>query len=179
MRTSEEDMQRPFARTTVLIAFVFGTSAFAQSLVPGQTRMRVGTTMLTIGPVTDGKVLVEVWRGMARITGYVVPEQLARWTDSSWSLVDSQAGVALAAVTYEYADGSKKVEYKSPYLTLGPTSVMMIDRIDQDGVSRFALYATESARERKVYIVMSRSDVATLLAAMRETATGQVSAVTK
>src|SRR5687768_3171257 len=94
----EEDMHRSFAHTAVLIAFVLGTSAFAQSLVPGQTRMRVGTTMLTIGPVTHGKVLIEVWRGMARITGYVEPERLARWTDSSWSLVDSQGGVALAAV---------------------------------------------------------------------------------
>jgi hypothetical protein len=172
-------MHRTFARAAAIIAFVFGTSALAQSVVPGQTRMRVGTTMLTIGPVTQGQVLVEVWRGMARITGYVEAERLARWTDSSWSLVDSQAGVALAAVTYEYADGSKKIEYKSPYLTLGPTAAMMIDRIDQDGASRFALYATEGARERKVYIIMSRSDVATLLGAMRETAAGHVTAAGK
>jgi hypothetical protein len=172
-------MHRTLARTAAVLAFALGTSASAQSLVPGQTRMRVGTTMVTIGPLAYGRVPVEVWRGMARITGYVEAERLAQWTDSSWSLVDSQRGVALAAVTYEYADGSKKIEYKTPYLTLGPTAVMMIDRIDQDGESRFALYATEGARERKVYIVMSRSDVATLLGAMRDAATGQVTAAGK
>ena len=169
-------MQRTLAQTAVLIAFAVGASASAsaQSLVPGQTRMRIGTTMLTVGPVTDGKVLVEAWRGMARISGAVDAEVLARWTDSSWALVDGQRGVALAAVTYEYPDGSTKIEYKSPYLSLGPGMSMMIDRIDRDGVSRFALYAVEAARERRVYIIMTRSDVATLLGAMRDAAMGPI-----
>jgi hypothetical protein len=170
----EEDMHRTLARTALIVALAFGTSASAQSLVPGQTRMRVGTTMLTIGPLTHGKVLVEAWRGMARITGFVDADALARWTDSSWALVDSQRGVALAAVTYEYGDGSRKIEYKSPYLSLGPSMSMMIDRIDRDSVSRFALYAIDDARERRVYIIMTRSDVATLLGAMRDAATGQI-----
>ncbi len=169
-------MSRTLARTAVILAFAFSASASAQSLVPGQTRMRVGTTMLTIGPLSDGKVLVEAWRGMARITGYVEAERLARWTDSSWALVDSHRGVPLAAVTYEYADGSKKIEYKSPYLALGPSMSMMIDRIDRDDVSRFALYAVDGARERRVYILLTRSDVATLLGAMRDAASGVVAA---
>ncbi|HET6700914.1 MAG TPA: hypothetical protein VFH14_03870, partial [Gemmatimonadaceae bacterium] len=113
-------MQHTLARTAIIIALLAGASASAQSLVPGQTRMRIGTTMLTVGPVTNGKVLVEAWRGMARITGAVDAGVLARWTDSSWALVDGQRGVALAAVTYEYPDGSTKIEYKSPYLSLGP-----------------------------------------------------------
>jgi hypothetical protein len=170
-------MHRTLARTAAIVAFALGTSAAAQSLVPGQTRMRVGMTMLTIGPLANGKVMVEAWRGMAQITGYVDAEALARWVDSSWALVDSQRGVPLAAVTYDYADGSKKIEYKSPYLTLGPSMAMMIDRIDRDGESRFALYAFDNARDhRRLYIVMSRSDVATLLSAMRDAATGQVAA---
>ncbi|HEY7408868.1 MAG TPA: hypothetical protein VH638_11435 [Gemmatimonadaceae bacterium] len=168
-------MQHTLARTAVIIALIVGASASAaQSLVPGQTRMRIGTTMLTVGPVTDGKVLVEAWRGMARITGAVDADVLARWTDSSWALVDGQRGVALAAVTYEYPDGSTKIEYKSPYLSLGPGMSMMIDRIDRDGASRFALYAVEAARERRVYIVMTRSDVSTLLGAMRDAAMGSI-----
>jgi hypothetical protein len=36
------------------------------------------------------------------------------------------------------------------------------------------LYATDNAREQRVYIVMTRSDVATLLGAMRDAATGQI-----
>src|SRR5688572_29042000 len=155
-------MHRTLVRTAAIVALALGTSASAQSLVPGQTRMRVGMTMLTVGPLVDGKVMVEVFRGMARITGYVDAQSLTRWTDSSWALVDSQRGVALAAVTYEYADGSKKIEYKSPYLSLGPSMSMMIDRIDRDDVSRFALYAVDGARERRVYILLTRSDVATL-----------------
>jgi hypothetical protein len=167
-------MSRTLARTALILAFVLGASASAQSLVPGQTRMRVGTTMLTIGPLSGDKVLVEAWRGMARITGYVEAGRLAQWTDSSWALVDSQRGVPLAAVTYDYADGSKKVEYKSPYLSLGPSMSMMIDRIDRDDVSRYALYVVDGARERRVYIILTRSDVATLLGAMRDAATGQI-----
>ncbi len=167
-------MQHTLARTAVIIALLAGASASAQSLVPGQTRMRIGTTMLTIGPVTNGKVLVEAWRGMARITGAVDAGVLARWTDSSWALVDGQRGVALAAVTYEYPDGSTKIEYKSPYLSLGPGMSMMIDRVDRDGASRFALYAVEAARERRVYIIMTRSDVSTLLGAMRDAAMGSI-----
>jgi len=167
-------MPRTLARTALIIAFALGATASAQSLVPGQTRMRVGTTMLTIGPLFDGKVLVEAWRGMARITGYVEAERLAQWTDSSWALVDSHRGVPLAAVTYEYADGSKKIEYKSPYLSLGPAMSMMIDRIDRDDVSRYALYAIDGARERRVYIILTRSDVTTLLGAMRDAALGQI-----
>src|SRR5688500_10143970 len=169
-------MPRTLVRIALSVAFAFGASASAQSLVPGQTRMRVGTTMLTIGPLTNGRVLVEAWRGMARITGFVDADALTRWTDSSWALVDSQRGVALAAVTYEYADGSRKIEYKSPYLSLGPSMSMMIDRIDRDDVSRFALYAVDGARERRVYIILTRSDVATLLGAMRDAALGQVTA---
>ena len=169
-------MSRTVARTALMLALAFGASASAQSLVPGQTRMRVGTTMLTIGPLSDGRVLVEAWRGMARITGYVEAGRLAQWTDSSWALVDSQRGVPLAAVTYEYADGSKKIEYKSPYLSLGPSMSLMIDRIDRDDVSRYALYAVDGARERRVYIILTRSDVATLLGAMRDAATGQIAA---
>ena len=173
-------MHRTLARTAVLVAFAFGASASAQALVPGQTRMRVGMTMLTIGPVTHGKVLIEAWRGMAQITGYVDAESLARWVDSSWALVDSERGVPLSAVTYEYADGSKKIEYKSPVLSLGPSMAMMIDRIDRDGASRFALYAFDNARDhRRLYIVMSRSDVATLLAAMRDAATAESAAAAK
>ena len=86
-------MHRTLARTALIVAFAFGASASAQSLVPGQTRMRVGTTMLTIGPLTNGRVLVEAWRGMARITGFVDADALTRWTDSSWALVDSRRGV--------------------------------------------------------------------------------------
>ncbi len=170
-------MHRLLARTALIVALALGTSAAAQSLVPGQTRMRVGMTILTIGPRTDGMVLVEAFRGMARVTGYVEAGYLARWVDSSWALVDSQRGVPLSAVTYEYADGSKKIEYKSPYLSLGPSMVLMIDRIDRDSTSRFALYATDGAREHhRVYVVMTRSDVETLLNAMRDAATGQIAA---
>ena len=169
-------MPRTLARTVLIAAFAFGASASAQSLVPGQTRMRIGTTMLTVGPLVDGRVLVEAWRGMARITGYVAAERLAAWTDSSWALVDSHRGVPLAAVTYEYADGSKKVEYKSPYLSIGPSMTLMIDRIDRNNESRYAFYAVDGTRERRVYIILTRSDVATLLGAMREAATGQVAA---
>ena len=167
-------MLRSLACTAAIVALLGGASASAQSLVPGQTRMRVGMTMITIGPATGGKVLVEAWRGMSRITGYVDAERLTAWTDSSWALVDSQRGTALAAVTYEYADGSKKIEYKSPYLSLGAKAVMMIDRVDRDGTSRYAFYATDNAREQRVYIVMTKSDVATLLGAMRDAATGQI-----
>ena len=169
-------MSRTLARSALIVAFTFGASASAQSLVPGQTRMRVGATMLTVGPLVDGKVLVEAWRGMARITGYVDAQALTRWTDSSWALVDSQRGVPLAAVTYEYADGTKKIEYKSPYLSIGPSMTLMIDRIDRDNVSRYALYAVDGTWERRIYILMSRSDVATLLGAMRDAAMGQVAA---
>lgn len=172
-------MHRTLARTALIIAVAVGTSASAQSLVPGQTRMRVGVTQLTVGPLDRGYVMVEVWRGMARITGYVEAASLARWTDSSWALVDSQRGVPLAAVTYEYADGSKKIEYKSPYLSLGRSMALMIDRIDQDGISRFALYATDDKQERRVYIVMTRSDVSTLLGAMSDAALGQTAAAGK
>jgi hypothetical protein len=171
-------MYRTLARTAVIAALALGTSASAQSLVPGQTRMRVGMTMLTIGPKVEGSVLVEAWRGMAQITGYVDAQSLARWVDSSWALVDSERGVPLSAVTYEYADGSKKIEYKSPYLSLGRSMAMMIDRIDRDGESRFALYAFDNARDhRRLYIVMSRSDVTTLLSAMHDAASGEVTAV--
>jgi hypothetical protein len=169
-------MQHRLVRIALITALAIGVPASAQSLVPGQTRMRIGTTMLTIGPLTDGQVMVEAWRGMARITGSVEAQTLAHWTDSSWALVDATRGVALAAVTYEYPDGSTKVEYKSPYLSLGPGMSLMIDRIDRDGVSRFALYAVEAKRERLIYIIMTRSDVATLLGAMRDAATGQVAA---
>jgi hypothetical protein len=167
-------MPRTLVRTALILAFALGASASAQSLVPGQTRMRVGTTMLTIGPLVDGRVLVEAWRGMARVTGYVEAGRLVQWTDSSWALVDSHRGVPLAAVTYEYADGSKKIEYKSPYLSLGPSMSMMIDRVDRNDISRYALYALDGTRERRVYILLTRSDVATLLGAMREAATGQI-----
>ena len=169
-------MPRRLARIALVIALTAGASASAQSLVPGQTRMRVGATMLTIGPLENGKVMVEAWRGMARITGFVEAAAVTRWTDSSWALVDAQRGVPLAAVTYEYADGTKKIEYKSPYLSLGPGMSMMIDRIDRDGVSRYALYALDSPRERRIYILMTRSDVATLLGALSEAASGQVAA---
>ena len=169
-------MSRTLARTALALAFMIGASASAQSLVPGQTRMRVGATMLTVGPLMDGKVMVDAWRGMQHITGYVDAQVLTRWTDSSWALVDSQRGAPLAAVTYEYADGTKKVEYKSPYLSLGPGMSLMIDRIDRDGVSRYALYVVEATRERRIYIVMSRSDVSTLLGAMRDAAMGPVAA---
>jgi hypothetical protein len=173
-------MHRMLARIAVIVALALGTSASAQSLVPGQTRMRVGMTMLTIGPLADGWVPIEAFRGMARVTGYVEAGALARWVDSSWALVDSQRGVPLSAVTYEYADGSKKIEYKSPYLSLGPSVMMMIDRVDRDGASRFALYATDGAREHhRVYVLMSRSDVETLLNAMRDAAVGQTAAVVK
>ena len=91
--------------------------------------------------------------------------------------MDSQRGVPLSAVTYEYEDGSKKIEYKSPYLWLGRSTRMMIDRVDRDGASRFALYAVDDAREHhRLYIIMTRSDVATLLEAMQGAATGQVTA---
>lgn len=169
-------MPRTLVRTALILAFALGASASAQSLVPGQTRMRVGTTMLTIGPLVDGRVLIEAWRGMARVTGYVEASRLVQWTDSSWALVDSHRGVPLAAVTYEYADGSKKIEYKSPYLSLGPSMSMMIDRVDRDDISRYALYALDGTRERRVYIILTRSDVATLLGAMRDAATGQIAA---
>ena len=169
-------MPRRLARIALVIALTVGASAPAQSLVPGQTRMRVGATMLTIGPLDNGKVMVEAWRGMARITGFVEAAALTRWTDSSWALVDAQRGVPLAAVTYEYADGTTKIEYKSPYLSLGPGMSMMIDRIDRDGVSRYALYALDGPRERRIYILMTRSDVATLLGAMRDAASGHVAA---
>ena len=169
-------MLRPLVCTAAIVALLGGASASAQTLVPGQTRMRVGMTMITIGPATGDQVFVEAWRGMSRITGYVDAERLTAWTDSSWALVDAARGVPLAAVTYEYADGTKKIEYKSPYLSLGPGMSLMIDRIDRDGVSRYALYVVEAMRERRIYIVMSRSDVSTLLGAMRDAAMGQVAA---
>ena len=170
-------MHRVLARTAMIVALAWGTTASAQSLVPGQTRMRVGVTMITVGPRTDGQVFVEAFRGMARVTGYVDAEVLARWVDSSWALVDSQRGVPLSAVTYEYEDGSKKIEYKSPYLWLGRSTRMMIDRIDRDGASRFSLYAVDDAREHyRMYIIMTRSDVVTLLEAMHGAATGQLTA---
>jgi hypothetical protein len=169
-------MFRTISRYVALAALLAGTVAQAQSLVPGQTRMRVGTTMLTIGPISEGRVLVEAWRGMDRVTGQVDPSTLLHWTDSSVALVDSRQGTALRAVTYEYEDGSKKVEYKSPYLMLGESAVMMLDRMDQGGESRYALYAADGARERRLYIIMTRSDVATLLSAMREAAEGRVAA---
>jgi hypothetical protein len=176
----EEDMHRVLARTAIIVALAWGTSVSAQSIVPGQTRMRVGMTMLTIGPLTDNYVFVEAFRGMARVTGHVEAGILARWVDSSWALVDSQRGVPLSAVTYEYEDGSKKIEYKSPYLWLGRSMRMMIDRVDRDGASRFALYAVDDAREHhRLYIIMTRSDVATLLEAMYGAATGQVTASQK
>ena len=54
---------------------------------------------------------------------------------------------------------------------------MMIDRIDRDGASRFSLYAVDDAREHyRMYIIMTRSDVVTLLEAMHGAATGQVTA---
>lgn len=161
-------------RLAALATFLVGTAAVAQSLVPGQTRMRVGGTMLTVGPVYEGRVLVEAWRGMDRVTGHVDAAALAHWTDSSVALVDAGSGTPLRALTYEYPDGSTKVEYKSPYLSLGPSIVMMLDRIDRDGNTRYALYASDGARERRVYIVMTRSDVATLLSAMRDAAAGRV-----
>src|SRR5688572_31860418 len=98
MRFSEEDMSRTLARVALVLAFALGASASAQSLVPGQTRMRVGTTMLTIGPLVDGRVLVEAWRGMARVTGYVEAGRLVQWTDSSWALVDSHREIGRAHV---------------------------------------------------------------------------------
>ena len=64
-------MHRVLARTAIIVALASGTSASAQSIIPGQTRMRVGMTMLTIGPLTDNHVFVEAFRGMARVTGYV------------------------------------------------------------------------------------------------------------
>ena len=172
-------MSRTIARTTLVVAFAFGTTASAQSLVPGQTRMRVGVTTLSIGPLEHGRVLVEVWRGMQRVNGYVLAERLAQWVDSSWALVDSHGGVALRTTVYEYADGSSKTEYKSPYLSLGKSTAMMIDRVDRDGTSRFALYATDDVRERRVYIIMSRSEVATLLESMRDVAAGAVATSVK
>ena len=83
-------MPRRLAGIALVVALAAGAPAPAQSLVPGQTRMRVGATMLTIGPLNDGKVMVEAWRGMARITGYVDAAVVTRWTDSSWALVDAQ-----------------------------------------------------------------------------------------
>jgi hypothetical protein len=167
-------MSRTLARTALVIAFALGTTASAQSLVPGQTRMRVGVTTLSIGPLEEGHVLVEVWRGMDRVNGYVRAERLAQWVDSSWALVDSRSGVPLKTTVYDYADGSSKIEYKSPYLLLGKTTALMIDRVDRDGTSRFALYATDDVRERRVYIIMSRSEVTTLLESMRNVAAGAV-----
>jgi hypothetical protein len=165
-------MSRTLARTAFVLALALGTTASAQSLVPGQTRMRVGVTTLSIGPLEEGRVLVEVWRGMDRVSGYVRAERLAQWVDSSWALVDSRSGVPLKTTVYDYADGSSKIEYKSPYLLLGKSTAMMIDRVDQAGTSRFALYATDDVRERRVYIVMSRSEVTTLLESMRDVAGG-------
>ena len=172
-------MSRTLARTALVIAFALGTTASAQSLVPGQTRMRVGVTTLSIGPLEEGRVLVEVWRGMDRVSGYVLAERLAQWVDSSWALVDERSGVPLKATVYDYADGSSKIEYKSPYLSLGKSTAMMIDRVDRDGTSRFALYATDDVRERRVYIVMSRSEVTTLLESMRDVAAGAVATSVK
>jgi hypothetical protein len=164
-------MHRIIARIAIVAALAGGSTAFAQSIVPGQTRMRVGMTMLTVGPTVDGYVPVEAFRGMARISGSVEAQALLRWVDSSSALVDSQRGVALSAVTYEYEDGSKKIEYKSPFLWLGHSVRMMIDRIDREGESRFALYAVDDAREHhRIYIIMTRSDVETLLNALRDAA---------
>jgi hypothetical protein len=166
-------MHRTIARIAIVALLAGGSTAFAQSIVPGQTRMRVGMTMLTIGPAVDGYVPIEAFRGMARISGSVEAEALLRWVDSSSALVDSQRGVALSAVTYEYEDGSKKIEYKSPFLSLGRSVRMMIDRIDRDGDSRFGLYAVDESREHhRIYIIMTRSDVETLLNAMRDAASG-------
>jgi hypothetical protein len=162
-----------FGLATVVL-FAVGATASAQSLVPGQTRLRVGATMLTVGPLSEGRVLVEAWRGMDRVTGHVDAATLTQWTDSSVALVDSHSGTPLRAVTYEYQDGSRKIEYKSPYLALGPSTVLMLDRVDSDGGSRYALYAADGSRERRVYIVMTRSDVSTLLTAMRDAAEGRV-----
>ncbi|MGQ0713933.1 MAG: hypothetical protein ACT4PJ_09380 [Gemmatimonadaceae bacterium] len=167
-------MSRTIVPTALVIAFALGTTAEAQSLIPGQTRMRVGVTSLTVGPLTNGQVLVEVWRGMDRIIGQVPAQTLAHWADSSWSLVDSRSGIALRAVTYDYPDGSTKIEYKSPYLSLGAEMALVLDRVDRDGTSRFALYATDDVRERRVYIIMSRSEVSTLLEAMRDVVAGPV-----
>jgi hypothetical protein len=164
-------MHGTIARIAIVVALAGGSTAVAQSIVPGQTRMRVGMTMLTVGPTVDGYVPIEAFRGMARISGSVEAQALLRWIDSSSALVDSQRGVALSAVTYEYEDGSKKIEYKSPFLSLGRSVRLMIDRIDRDGESRFALYAVDDAREHhRLYIVMTRSDVETLLNAMRDAA---------
>lgn len=167
-------MSSTLARTALVVALALGTTASAQSLVPGQTRMRVGVTTLSVGPLAHGRVLVEVWRGMDRVNGYVLAERLAQWVDSSWALVDSRSGVPLKTTVYEYADGSSKIEYKSPYLSIGKATAVMIDRVDRDGTSRFALYATDDVRERRVYIIMSRSEVTTLLEAMRDVAAGAV-----
>jgi hypothetical protein len=172
-------MSRAFARTALILALALGTTASAQSLVPGQTRMRVGVTTLSVGPLEQGRVLVEVWRGMDRVNGYVLAERLAQWVDSSWALVDSRSGVPLKTTVYDYADGSSKIEYKSPYLALGKSTAMMIDRVDRDGISRFALYATDDVRERRVYIIMSRTEVATLLESMRDVAAGAVATSVK
>jgi hypothetical protein len=172
-----EEMHHTIARIAIIAAIALGSTASAQSIVPGQTRMRVGMTMLTIGPAVDGYVPFEAFRGMARISGSVEAQALARWVDSSWALVDSQRGVALSAVTYEYDDGSKKIEYKSPYLSLGSSVRLMIDRVDRDGESRYALFAVDDAREHhRIYITMTRSDVETLLNAMREAASGGMAA---
>jgi hypothetical protein len=136
-------------------------------------------TTLSIGPLLEGRVLVEVWRGMDRVNGYVVAERLAQWVDSSWALVDSRSGVPLNTTVYEYADGSSKIEYKSPYLLLGKSTAVMIDRVDHEGTSRYALYATDDVRERRVYIIMSRSEVTTLLESMRDVAAGAVATSVK
>jgi hypothetical protein len=164
-------MHRTVAHVVIIAMLAGGSTAFAQSIIPGQTRMRIGMTMVTIGPTVDGYVPVEAFRGMARISGGVDAQALLRWVDSSAALVDSQRGVPLSAVTYEYEDGSKKIEYKSPFLSLGRSVRMMIDRIDRDGESRFGLYAVDDAREHhRIYIIMTRSDVETLFNAMREAA---------
>lgn len=172
-------MSRTITRTAFVLALVLGSTASAQSLVPGQTRMRVGVTTLNIGPLQEGRVLVEVWRGMDRVNGYVLAERLGQWVDSSWALVDSRGGIPLKTTLYEYADGSSKIEYKSPYLSLGKSTAMMIDRVDREGTSRFALYATDDVRERRVYIIMSRSEVTTLLESMRDVAAGSVATSVK
>jgi hypothetical protein len=170
-------MHRTIAHIAIIAALAGGSAAHAQTIVPGQTRMRVGMTILTVGPTVDGYVPVEAFRGMARIRGSVEAQALGRWVDSSWALVDSQRGVALSAVTYEYEDGSKKIEYKSPLLSLGRSTRMMIDRVDRDGESRFGLYAVDDAREHhRIYIVMTRSDVETLLKAMHDAASGGIAA---
>jgi hypothetical protein len=170
-------VHRTIAQIAIIAALSGGSTAFAQSIVPGQTRMRVGMTMLTVGPAVDGYVPIEAFRGMARITGDVEAQALRRWVDSSWALVDSQRGVALSAVTYEYEDGSKKIEYKSPFLSLGRSVRMMIDRVDRDGASRFGLYAVDDAREHhRIYIIMTRSDVETLFKAMQDAASGGMAA---